>query len=307
MSLTSELKNSKSPVAAFFKQHFPNTGRLVRKTNPALSDAKTIGRDMRFRPAEWALLGTAIDYRLRYYFPKTDYRKLVAFQGASLMIGEWQWPGNDGTLLSLPPELVEEFFESLDACLDRIQPARRRLQPDEEGTLCRYCVTLALFDQVFRAGASPNSLLFNRSLSSARDMLSLAPSEWINDLRAQSWLFYDRLGDRLSEPCTLNPTFVGSGAIGGADADLILGGCLIDFKATINPSISRQWLCQLLGYAFLDLVDEHSLTRVGVYLSRQGALMTWGLEELMAAIGAGIPAQLAEMRSRFAATLAELK
>ena len=307
MSLISELKNAKSPVATFFKEHFPNTGRLVRQTNRSLSGAETIGRDTPFKPAAWALLGTAIDYRLRYYFPKTDHRSLVAFQGANLVTGEWQWPGHNGTLLSLSPELVEEFFESLDVCLDRIQPAGRRLQPDEEGMLCRYCVTLALFDQVFRAGASPNSLLFSSNLSSTRDMLSLAPSEWIGDLRAQSWLFYDSLGSRLSEPCTLNPTFVGSGAIGGADADLIRGGCLIDCKATINPSISRQWLCQLLGYAFLDLVDEYRLTRVGVYLSRQGALMTWGLEDLMAAIGTGAPSQLADMRSRFAETLTELK
>ena len=100
-------------------------------------------------------MGTAIDYRLRYYFPKTDYRSLVAFQGASLVTGEWQRQGLGGTLPSLPPELVEEFFESLDARLDGLKPAGRRLQPDEEGTLCRYCVTLALFDQVFRAGPSP--------------------------------------------------------------------------------------------------------------------------------------------------------
>ena len=57
----------------------------------------------------------------------------------------------------------------------------------------------------------------------------------------------------------------------------------------------------------LDLVDEYRLTRVGVYLSRQGALMTWGLEELMASIGTGAPSQLADMRSRFAETLAELE
>ena len=43
MSLTSELKNSKSPVATFFKQYFPNTGRLVRQTSPSLNDAETSG------------------------------------------------------------------------------------------------------------------------------------------------------------------------------------------------------------------------------------------------------------------------
>ena len=65
MSLTSELKNAKSPVATFFKQHFPNTGRRVRQTNRSLSDVEMIGRDTPFKPTEWALLGTAIDYRLR--------------------------------------------------------------------------------------------------------------------------------------------------------------------------------------------------------------------------------------------------
>ena len=55
--------------------------------------------------------------------------------------------------------------------------------------------------------------------------------------------------DRLGEPCHLGPTFDGSGCVGGADADMILGTSLIDVKTTVDPKVTRDGLWQILGYA----------------------------------------------------------
>jgi hypothetical protein len=38
----------------------------------------------------------------------------------------------------------------LDALLARVQPVGRRLEPEAEQELARYCFVLALFEEVFR-------------------------------------------------------------------------------------------------------------------------------------------------------------
>jgi len=80
----------------------------------------------------------------------------------------------------------------------------------------------------------------------------------------------------------LNPTFGSTGRIlGGADADLISGGTLIDFKVTKKLSMEAQWLDQLLGY-FLLWRKERSKTpalpeirRAGFLFARHGHLWTF--------------------------------
>ena len=54
----------------------------------------------------------------------------------------------------------------------------------------------------------------------------------VADLCALSWAFHDRFADLLGRRAAFNPSFAGSRDVGGADADLILDGCLIDIKTT---------------------------------------------------------------------------
>ncbi|MFP1629839.1 hypothetical protein ACLB9X_32890 [Streptomyces sp. 5K101] len=86
------------------------------------------------------------------------------------------------------------------------------------------------------------------------------------------------------------PVFAGSADLGGADADFIVGGLLIDCKATTRPhTIHRSAVQQLTGYLLLDYDDAYGLDRVGLYLSRQGALITWTVPEFLNALGARVP------------------
>ncbi|MCX4650225.1 pentapeptide repeat-containing protein [Streptomyces sp. NBC_01446] len=76
----------------------------------------------------------------------------------------------------------------------------------------------------------------------------------------------------------------------GADADFILGGCLIDCKATIRPEqLGRAALYQLAGYLLLDYHDTYRIRRTGLYLSRQGALIDWDIDEFLRLLGARVP------------------
>ena len=306
MSLTSELKNSNSLVSRFFNEKFPNTLNLVKDCNKSLRNIETIRPDVPASPMEYALLGTAIDYRFRYYFPATDYRELAAWKGANMISREDSrfLSGPNGSELYIPSDLISEFFDQLQTLLEELQPAGRQMESDNEAMICRYCIVLALFEQIFRSGPHPESLLFKADLSSVEDLLHLSNFHWIEDLSAQSNLFYDNFMDRLSSKYVLNPTFDGSQDVGGADADIILEDCLIDFKATIDPKIQKQWVYQLLGYSLLDYSDAYGLKRVAIYYSRQGVLKEWWLDDLIRKTAVDYPYLLSQLRSNLAELIA---
>ncbi|MEU9348025.1 hypothetical protein AB0D74_43200 [Streptomyces sp. NPDC048278] len=98
------------------------------------------------------------------------------------------------------------------------------------------------------------------------------------------------------------PTFAGSNHVGGADADFIVAGRLIDCKATIHPQrISRDQLYQLAGYLLLDYDNRYGIERVGLYLSRQGQLVEWETVPFLRLLGTGRP--LTELRQACRAVL----
>ena len=302
MSLTSHLDDPNSPVRQFLNQQFPTTRTFVQNRKRELFKVETIRLAGDPKPWIYAMLGTAIDYRLRYFFPTTPVRNLVAWKGA-IHLGDGAGllhPDDPPEFLSLPAELVHSFFSSLEDTLAWLCPAARRLDRSEEELLARYCVVLALFDQVFRAGPFPGSPLFlNGPKTTLPELLAVAEDHWVDDLCSLSWLFYDRCKELLSCDAILNPTFMGSRDVGGADADLIVDGCLIDIKTTISGNHLKDWLYQLLGYVLLDYDDRYGIRDVGIYFSRQGTFLRWPLRDLMFRLcGVAVP-PLAELRQRF--------
>jgi hypothetical protein len=109
----------------------------------------------------------------------------------------------------------------------------------------------------------------------------------------------------LDQAVTANPTFALSRQLGGADGDLIIGGCLVDIKTTINPSMRRQAAYQLVGYLLADTHDERGVTDVGFYLSRVPDLISWPAATLIAEMSEG-RASLGQIRSAFAAKVARI-
>ena len=87
--------------------------------------------------------------------------------------------------------------------------------------------------------------------------------------------------------------------MGRADADLIVDGCLIDIKTTINPKLSANWLYQLLGYVLLDYNDRYEIEKVGIYFARQQKLAEWSLESLLRNLSVNDAPPLNELRMQF--------
>ena len=318
--------DTKSPVGQFFRERMPLTRSVVSKVNASLKDTPII------RPADstehppYATLGTAIDYRIRYCFPATDFRELVAWRGAARLSDQPIWENgeppfdhflpSDGLAavaddeqiyirrpaaagdISLPKEVIEAFFNNLGTFVVEAAPAGRELDEWEESLLNRYCVVLALFEEVWRAGPRPDSLLFRNAVHASEDLLNIVQNDWIEDLSAQSKAFYHCFSDKLGAEHILNPTFAGSIDVGGADGDLIVESALLDVKATINSKIVGSWLYQLIGYALLDYDNQYKLTNAGIYLTRQGRLIDWDIQSLIDSLMPN-PQTLNELRRDF--------
>ena len=188
----------------------------------------------------------------------------------------------DSMTVQYPAAIITSFFDRLDALLARVQPVGRRLEPEAEQELARYCFVLALFEEVFRTpdwGSGP--LIIPSPRQSVEELLAVPEQAVIDDLCQLSALFSDRFHDLLTLPHVLNPTFKGSSDVDGADADLIVDGCLIDIKASMHSRINPEWLRQIVGYVLLDYDDTYQITSVGIYLARQGRLFTWPLANLL--------------------------
>lgn len=314
MSLTSGLDNPRSPVTRFLDEQFPPERiRPVSKSWYELVRPTSVIRpDIQNPP--WGTIGTAFDYRLRYYWAETPLDDLVAAAALRILdtrrmhtrardsvhdgFIELYFPDAPPAARRVEP-LLAEFAESLVRTLAELSPVGRSLERDAEVLLCRHCYVLALFEQIYRAGPWINSPLYDlKTGATLADLLALGSEPAIDDLCALSQLFYERHGELTRQAAVLNPIFAGSGEIGGADADLIVDRCLIELKTTTKPDFERKGLLyQLLGYVLPDYEDEYGLEEVGVYLARRGLLIRWQLESLLETIAGRVGLQ--ELRAGF--------
>lgn len=273
MALTHQLDRRGTPVREFFETNFPaaafkplskawyeqvRAAPLVCEPPPGVNPGT---------------IGTAFDYRVRLCWAPLDWKKTVAAGGMMQLIGRGY------------PELGLLLSE-VGAELDRLAPGRvgAGLARDLEERICRCCYVLALYEQFFRthAAAVSSPLLELPDDATADDALALVPQAAVDDLAVMTALLCERLAELVTAPAVLNPTFDGSNAIGGADADIIVESMLLELKTTRQGKFERvEHVCQLLGYALLDYSNVHAIDRIGVYLARRGVLVSWTIDELM--------------------------
>lgn len=313
MSLTGELDKKDSPVTRWFAQRVTNIKPISEEWNAAVKAAPLI------RPATDrripGTVGTAFDYRLRYWFAVTPLEELIASAGMRQLNPEaspiTSRRGAPDAFLAVrgpaPAEssavvaLLADFAASLDNTVSALDPVGGLIDDADEQLLCRHCYLLGLFEELFRAGPRIRSPLYELADgSTVDDLLALPPQIWIDDLCALSRAFAEHYRKFAGDRVVLNPTFAGSTEIGGADADLIVDGCLLDVKTTVNPKFTRtRVLYQLLGYTLLDYDDHYGIDAVGVYLSRQSLLLRWPLVRLWQTLPERDDVDLAELRASF--------
>ena len=121
MSLTTELDDSGSPTRRFLEERFPNTRRVTGEANALLHKAETIWPSS---PLPWGTLGTAFDYRARYYFRVTPSKELFAWQGALAVGGTdagWEDTDQSEDLAADEPTITLQSPDSDLVVLRRFQ------------------------------------------------------------------------------------------------------------------------------------------------------------------------------------------
>ena len=224
---------------------------------------------------------------------------LRAWYGASFVVRSDD-PQDSGVAEEsrLSSACVAGFFVALDRSVDEIAPHCRRPTDAEERTLARFCLVLAAFEAVYRAGVWPPPYFGESPPESAAALLALVPDEWVEDAAALATAFAERYPSWRGADAVLNPEFDGTADLGGADGDFIADGCLWEIKTT-KARVKGKDLHQLLGYALLDYEDQYAIERVGVLLPRHNTEVSWPIRELIASMSDRDDLDLAQLRRDF--------
>jgi hypothetical protein len=328
MSLTSHLDDPvHSPIGRFFRQRFAQTSRLTKDCNRQLRQIAPLLPPT--HPWPYSHIGMAIDYRIRYSFAITPSHDLVAWLGAwkllkfadslkmaklvhertgqdTFVIRSEAYDATGGPFYSF--DVISAFFQSLEHVLERTQPIGRLLEERDEHELAQYCFLLGLLEEPFRSHRYREGFLMVPSpRRSLEELLAIPLDPWIDDLCALFKLFYDRCHPLLARPHILNPTFAGSSDVGGADADFIVDGCLIDIKTTKQSAVEANWLRQIAGYLLLDYQDSYQIRQVGLYMTRHGLLLSWPVDLFLQTMTGDPSASVAALRQEFRALIASIK
>lgn len=290
MSLTSLLMEP-SPLRTFFQETFPNTRPIISEVNNALADRGVLGVAQLSSGAA-GLIGTAFDYRARFYFQNYDPIETVAALA---------------DLSDFAPsqrKLAAIVFKTLCDRAKTCSPAGRQLAQEEENLLNGVCLGLAYFEQFYRALFDVENSTLGRAIIGCRDPEDVVQQvceqpELLKELRLLSEAFRARWENRLAMSTTLNPTFTGSADVGGADADMIIGGTLVDFKTSRQRRpCDREQLWQLAGYVLLDYDGNHPIETVALDFVRHDHTVEWPVDVLVSSL-AGSRQPITVWRAQF--------
>ncbi|PDP88607.1 DNA helicase [Glycomyces fuscus] len=300
LPLTTQLRFSASPVSEFLEQHLPHHSNIIREYQKYVDTLPHPAQPMNVRRPNWANLGRAIDYRLRLSFGG-DLGGAVTL-GIDALGSPTDLPGAPGA------ESCKALYTAGLRLLEIIGDHRIGVVHLDDAELTRLCYVAGFFEDIMRNGVvSRQSMLASASPGTVlADLVDSVPSYVVEDIADQLRLSQGPLSSfqgsaRYNARGPVNvcgPVFTGSSDIGGADADFILDGLLLDCKATTRPRhVGREEVYQLAGYLLLDYDDAYRIDRVGLYLSRQGGLITWDVNEFLRRLGA--PAPLPRLRTEF--------
>ncbi len=83
-------------------------------------------------------------------------------------------------------------------------------------------------------------------------------------------------------PYYINPTFAGSKAVGGADANMIIGDTIWKIKSTaITKPLILDDILQQIGDILLDYNNFYSIKNISFYYTRQKSLITVPVSKLI--------------------------
>jgi len=206
-------------------------------------------------PKREAMLGTAIDYALRFEIERNN-------RHASK---------RDRWVADRAARLGPQYGAALREAREHVQAHVRSGAPWRGLTVARCALMLAQLDPYTRSGGMYVPQPPRAEPSDVVEVFRMVQAAPIAELSHSTCVY-------------LNPVFGRySGLVGGGDADLIIGSRLIDVKLALPDSgvIEPEWIRQLVGYAMLSAWQRADLPRapevraVAIYFAREGVF--WSL------------------------------
>jgi hypothetical protein len=294
LNLTGQLRHDEAPVSRFMAEHLPHALAVQHDYVSRLAGLPHPVQPIDVRYPDWSALGHTIDYRLRLAFGGTLGPAVT--QGVAILADGAPFRGAPGPA---GRHALVIAGRRLLSTVDDWLAGRRRLTDE---ALTRLCYVASFFEDVYRTGQIRRySMLAEAGAATGPDTLTAAvPGHAVTDIAQQMRLAREPLAHfRALRPAArvCGPVFTGSSDV-PADADFVLGGLLLDCKATREPrKLGREEVYQLAGYLLLDYDDRYGIDRVGLYLSRQGGLITWSVADFLRRLGATAP--LPHLRAKF--------
>lgn len=204
------------------------------------------------------IIGQAIDYRIRFFFAADSFDDLYAARMNRT------FPNR-----CTSTELLELIGTRYATLLAETPPTGALQAPEVELDWAAVCFLLAYCDAHVRTSMTYTSLFDPLAAGCEwHDVAALVPPEGTSDLvDLASAVVSTAVSRWFQRPHLLNPTFgEGSMMVGGADADLIVDGCLYEIKTTARKQRTpdRDWVYQVVGYrtARLRRQPRHRTRRV---------------------------------------------
>ncbi len=290
MSLTSEIKDSKSPVRRFFSNFENKKG--MKECLSFFQSTKPI-RQLSFnilvaRPfVVHSLIGTSVDYLIRYSAMgnKLIFKETVAHQGWCLgSCGSMNNFWDDSSL----DERVTDLYE-----IGKMYMDGREATDDE----CVYsAVALSIVEKVYRAGSLPNLFMASPEDKNTQSLLKeyieqMGGPALLEDISTCVKTFISALKDPASELfdgriVVFNKAMGNSGLVGGADFDCVIEHnktlILTEIKSMIKP-LAIEHIRQIICYALLydGEKDPFQFSDVGFYHSRSGSFRFLPMEFIL--------------------------
>ncbi len=232
----------------------------------------------------YRIVGTAFDYLLRFFLQRVNSvaqtLRWIAEAGVERIgVSEYEYNEDSDTL----SHKVDRQRRKADAYINEAKREHRAYLKTGLVTdkLLFAALRLAYLDVACRAGPDHVDWLH----------LEKPDAKDVADLRGLLALVNES-SFRATRTCLLNPTFgAASKLVGGADADLLLDGCLIDIKTTKIPYLDNRDFFQLIGYYLLHGFDgihcgeskttAHEVNSLAIYFSRYGYLWKVAIEEIL--------------------------
>jgi hypothetical protein len=241
------------------------------------------------------LVGTAVGYVLTAHLQPGALVHSFAVRQAPALDRMWR---------QLQPDASGAARRAVER-IHKLSPAKRQMGEDEWGQLCRLALVLARLEQGRRSVAQVGGFVVSELSRSRGDLDafvdSFASPATLVDLAAVGRVAVDdyiELRDALE--LHIGPTFAQSAALGGADADVVYDGHLLDFKSSAETKvISRRDVWQLAGYLLADTQHTYGIHTVGIGALRWRRRLLWPVQEFLGELSGSDAPLLSALRAEF--------